>query len=113
MGCNSSKSTAVEGDQPPKTANDDQVDAPEDGVTPGEGAANTDSTDPNQNASWDDWSVPVLHCAYLLSLIAIRTEYLTTISEVTQYNILSNIYMFCYQIAEWKPRTVFFRLLQH
>jgi len=51
MGCNSSKSTAVEGDQQPKTASGDKVEAPEDGVTPGEEAANTDSTDPNQNAS--------------------------------------------------------------
>jgi len=51
MGCNSSKSTEVEGDQPPKTARDDQVDGPEDGVTTGEEAANTASTDPNQTAS--------------------------------------------------------------
>jgi len=87
MGCNSSKSTAVEGDQQPKTASADEVEAPEDGVTPGEEAANTNSTDPNQNASWDDWTPLLLHCAYIISFIVIRTEELTIKAEeyVIQY----------------------------
>jgi len=80
MGCNSSKTTAVEGDQQPKTSNDDAVDAVGDGVTPDEEAANTD-TDPNQNASWDDWTAFLLHCAYIISLIVIRTEELTNKAE--------------------------------
>jgi len=110
MGCNSSKSTAVEGDQQPKTASADE-EAPEDGVTPGEEAANTNSTDPNQNASWDDWTPLLLHCAYIISFIVIRTEELTIKAEeyVIQYHILNNIYMCGYQIVEYKR---FLRLLQ-
>jgi len=96
MGCNSSKSTAVEGDQQPK-ASSDVEDAPEDGVTPGDEAANTDVTDPTQNASWDDWAAFLLHCAYIISLIVIRTEELTTKAEESLFN---NSYMFGYHIVE-------------
>jgi len=51
MGCNSSKTTAVEGDQQPKAASEDQVDDGANAVAPDGGADVMDSSDPNQAAS--------------------------------------------------------------
>jgi len=52
MGCNSSKTTAVEGDhEQPKPASEDQVDDGANAVAPDGGADVMDSSDPNQAAS--------------------------------------------------------------